>query len=42
MIVNRLRSNGRPVSAMGEYMDIVKTISQELNIKPWQTEAAEE
>ncbi len=40
MIVNRLRSNGRPVSAMGEYMDIVKTISQELNIKPWQTEAA--
>ena len=40
MIVNRLRSNGRPVSAMGEYMDIVKTISQELNIKPWQAEAA--
>jgi len=36
---NRLHSNGRPVSAMGESMDIVKTISQELNIKPWQTEA---
>ena len=36
---NRLHRNGRPVSAMGEAMDIIKTISQELNIKTWQTEA---